>query len=428
MSELTAPKIVSQIGSKRAWFIWCLSALTFGYAFFHRVAPSVMVSDLMAEFTIGAALLGTLASLYFYPYVAMQFVLGALIDRFGPRLLLTAALLTGAAGSFLFGSADNLTLAYIGRLLVGAGSAVGFLATLAIAGKWFPPERFAFLAGLTMFFGMISGIFSSGPLAIFVEGFGWRNAMWSMGGFSILLAMLIFVFVRNAPEALEDEVIPPRESWGDMWRGLGRAASTLEVWKVAIVAFSMSGPMLALGTLWSTPYTFRAYDLTRPEAAFYASFMLFGWALGAPFFGWLSDRLRKRKIILVANSGFLSLALFVLVFLPTPPLWFTASLYVAIGLAGSAMSVTFALGREGSAKEISGSVLGIVNAMTVGAGAFLQPFVGYLLDVLWDGTMVDDSPVYSAQNYQYAFICILVVVALGFLVSLTLRESPIADK
>ncbi|MEM8649504.1 MAG: MFS transporter, partial [Pseudomonadota bacterium] len=123
------------IGSKRAWFIWCLSALTFGYAFFHRVAPSVMVNELMTDFAIGAAVLGTLSALYFYPYVLMQVPLGAIIDRIGARLLLTIALVIAGAGSIIFAVADNIAMAYVGRTLIGVGSAVGFLGTLAIAAK-----------------------------------------------------------------------------------------------------------------------------------------------------------------------------------------------------------------------------------------------------------------------------------------------------
>ena len=159
-----------------------------------------MVSDLMAEFAISGAVLGTLSALYFYPYVLMQVPLGALIDRLGVRALLSTALLIGGIGSVLFALAQSIETAYLGRILIGIGSAVGFLSSLALAGKWFPPHRFAFLAGLVMFFGMISGIAASGPLAIFVENYGWRTAMWSLGGFSILLAVLVFFFVRNAPE------------------------------------------------------------------------------------------------------------------------------------------------------------------------------------------------------------------------------------
>ena len=77
-----------------AWLVWALAAVSFGYAFFHRVAPSVMVSDLMAEFAIGGAMLGTLSALYFYPYVLLQIPLGALLETVGTRILLTCLLYT----------------------------------------------------------------------------------------------------------------------------------------------------------------------------------------------------------------------------------------------------------------------------------------------------------------------------------------------
>ena len=113
-----------------------------------------MVEDLMAEFAIGAAVLGTLSSLYFYPYVALQIPLGVLIDRWGARILMTLALSIAGVGSVILATASTIEVAYLGRFIIGIGSAVGFLGSLAIASKWFPPYRFAMLAGLVMFFGI----------------------------------------------------------------------------------------------------------------------------------------------------------------------------------------------------------------------------------------------------------------------------------
>jgi MFS family permease len=418
---------LSHLGGRRAWFVWTLSALAFGYAFFHRVAPSVMVSGLMSDFAIGAALLGTLTSLYFYPYVAMQVFLGPLIDRLGPRILLSVAISTGGIGSIMFATAETLTVAYSARLLIGIGSAVGFLGTLAIAGKWFPPERFAFLSGLVMFFGMLSGIFASGPLSLFVETHGWRNAMWGMGLFSFALAAALFLFVANEPPGLLKRTGEKPQKWSSVWAGLWRAASTLEVWKVAFVASAMSGPMLALGTLWATPYLVTTYELLPSRAATLVSLLLMGWAVGAPFFGWFSDRIKKRKAILVGTGALLVLCVALLVFLETPPLWITVLLLIGMGLFGSAMSVTFALARERNPATISGSVTGIVNSMTVASGALLQPVIGYILDLLWSGSIQDGNRVYTSSDYRIAFSAILVVVTLGFLITLRLKESPMAD-
>ena len=420
----------TQLGSARAWFIWLFAALAFGYAFFHRVAPSVMVSDLMAEFAISGAVLGTLSALYFYPYVLMQVPLGALIDRLGVRALLSTALLIGGIGSVLFALAQSIEIAYLGRVLIGIGSAVGFLSSLALAGKWFPPHRFAFLAGLVMFFGMTSGILASGPLAVFVESYGWRAAMWSLGGFSILLAVMVFIFVRNAPEQIlqKDEIQPTKETWKAMWKGLAQATSTLEVWKVAIVASTMSGPMLTLGGLWGTPYLISAYGLEKTDAAFLISFLLLGWAFGAPFAGWLSDRIQQRKKIILAGSLIGTLSVGVIVFLPLPPLWVTVGLLILIGMSGAAMTVTFALVREVTPTSISSSVTGIVNSLTVASGAILQPAVGYALDQFWDGTTNSGARVYSVDNFHSGFILVFATCLLGFLVCTRLKDSPFSQQ
>jgi MFS family permease len=415
-----------QLGSKRAWFIWILAALSFGYAFFHRVAPSVMVDDLMAEFAISGAVLGTLSALYFYPYVLMQVPLGALIDRLGVRALLSSALLIGGMGSVLFAVSQSIEVAYAGRIMIGIGSAVGFLSSLALAGKWFPPHRFAFLAGLVMFFGMSSGIAASGPLAIFVKSYGWRSAMWSLGGFSILLALLVIIFVRNAPDATQQELkdAKPRETWKAMWQGLGRATKSVEVWKVALVASTMSGPMLTLGGLWGTPYLIEAYDLEKTQAAFLVSLLLMGWAFGAPFAGWLSDRIRQRKKIIVAGSLVVTCSVGALAFLPTPPLWASVLFLILAGMSGAAMTVTFALVREVSPGDISSSVTGIVNSLTVASGAILQPAVGFMLDRLWNGTTSNGARIYSVENYQTGFLLIFAACLIGFFIATRLQESP----
>ena len=129
------------VNSSLGWFVWSLAAISFGYAFFHRVAPSVMVSELMGEFGIGGAMLGTLSALYFYPYVLLQIPLGALLEQFGTRLLLSGALVITAVGTFLFSVAEVIEFAYIGRVLIGIGSSVAFLGALALAATWYPASR-----------------------------------------------------------------------------------------------------------------------------------------------------------------------------------------------------------------------------------------------------------------------------------------------
>jgi MFS family permease len=413
-------------GGFYAALIWSLAALSFGYAFFHRVAPSVMVSDLMTEFAIGGAMLGMLSALYFYPYVLLQIPLGALLETVGARLLLTLALSCAGAGSIIFGLAESLYIAYLGRVLIGVGCGVGFLGSLALASRWFPPSRFGLLAGLTMFIGMGSGMLAQGPLALFVESYGWRTSLFMLGATGFILATAIFVLVRNAPFGSADEKAKKADRL-PLLQVLKQAAQTIEVWKISLVAATMSGPMLVLGGLWGTPYMMAAYDLARPEAAFLVSLLLLGWAVGAPFGGWLSDRIGKRRPILICGSALVCLSLAVLIFVPDLALSLSVALFVLIGLAGGFMACCFALVREVIPAQIIGGATGIVNSLTVASGAVLQPLVGLMLDLQWRGNLQGElqgnAPVYNASDYRTAFILVLVSAALGLIMCLRLKET-----
>ncbi len=112
-------------GGPLPWLMWSLGALFFCYAFFQRVAPSVLVSDLMRDFGVGAAVLGNLSAFYFYAYAGMQLPLGVLVDNWGPRRILTGGALVCGLGTLMFATADTLGPAYLGRLLVGGGAGAG---------------------------------------------------------------------------------------------------------------------------------------------------------------------------------------------------------------------------------------------------------------------------------------------------------------
>ena len=127
----------------------------------------------------------------------MQVPLGAMLKTFGTRILLSGLLLLAGLGSMLFAKATSIEIAYLGRFLIGFGASVGFLGSLALASKWFPPQRFAFLAGLAMFVGMTIGIVAQAPLALLVDRYGWRDFIFAFSIAGFILSFLVFLFVRN---------------------------------------------------------------------------------------------------------------------------------------------------------------------------------------------------------------------------------------
>ncbi len=419
MNELAAPP--TRI-TKRAWLIWALAALSFGYAFFQRVAPSVMVSDLMRSFDVGAAVLGNLSAVYLYAYAGLQVPIGLLLDRFGPRRMLTAAAALGAVGSLLFASAYTLSVAYLGRLLVGIGAAVGFVGTLKLVAHWFPPNRYAFLAGMTMLVGMLGGVGGQAPLALSVDAVGWRQTLIAAAVFAAALATFTWLLVRDDPSGRPLASAHGAAARRSMLTDIGYVLSRRQNWFIALYGGTMAGPMLAYAGLWGVPHLIQLYGLERAVAAGSASLMLIGWAVGAPLGGWLSDRLGRRRTPMASAAAAALLGWLLLLYAPLP-LALTWTLLFLVGAASGAMVICMAVARELSPPAVSGATTGFVNTANVGAGAVLQPIIGLVLDARWEGTMMEGARVYSLDAFGAALAILPACAVLSLVSALLVRET-----
>lgn len=182
-----------------SWSVWAVAASFYLGAFYLRAAPAVMTSELMRDFAITAAQLGNFSAVYFYAYLVMQIPTGVLVDWWGARRLLILGSLVAATGTFLFGATSSFGLASLGRLMIGAGTAVGWVITLKIATHWFPSHRFAMMSGLGLLFGNIGALVAQVPLRVAVEDFGWRGATVASAAVVLAIGALAALVVRNDP-------------------------------------------------------------------------------------------------------------------------------------------------------------------------------------------------------------------------------------
>lgn len=407
-------------GGPKAWAMWGLGSAAFVFAYFQRVAPSVMVGDLMRDFAVGAAVAGNLAAIYFYIYAVLQLPVGALLDWLGPRRLFVGAMATGAAGAALFGAAPSLETAYLGRFLVGLGSSVTFVGVLTIIARWFPPERFGFMSGMTMVVAMAGAVGGQAPLAEAVAAFGWRPTMLASGAYAAAMALLILLFARDRPA--EDEAAGPAStSLRRLVEDVLEALKQRQTWIVALHCGAASAPIFGYAQLWSVPHQMARFGLERPEAALAASLTLVGWAVGSPLLGWLSDRLRRRRAPMLASAVFNFVAWTALLYLPAPKEAVFVLLFL-VGVGGGGAILSYAAGRESAPAPIAGAVVAFVNMAGIGAGALMQPLIGALLDLSWDGAMRDGARVYSADAFALALLVVPAATALAVLAAALTRE------
>ncbi len=413
-----------------AWVIWALGAAYFGYAWVHRVAPSVMVDSLMRDFAVGAAILGNLSAVYFYAYAGMQLPVGMMLDRWGPRRMLTLMAAVAGLGGIMFATADGIGMAYAGRFLIGFGAAFGFVGALTLATNWFPPGRFAMLAGASMMAGMLGGVLGQAPLAALVEALGWRDALIGVGLAGFVLAAMVWLVVRDRPpDSPKPAPAADAVSVSGVWHGLGRVAWRRQNWLLALFGGLMSAPLLAFGGLWGVPYVMQFYAASRPEAALTVSMMLVGWAVGSPLMGWFSDRIGRRRPPMAAGSALALASIAVAIYAPGLPLPVLGLLLFLSGFGAASMVVCYAIAREINPAGAVSTAYGFVNMVVVASGALFQPLVGLILDMLWDGAMHEGVRVYSQAVYDTAFTTLPGCLAAGLAIAFLVREpkdEPVA--
>jgi MFS family permease len=394
---------------------WFTGAMFFFYAWVLRVAPSVMVEELMRDFAIGAAAIGNLSAFYYYGYAGMQLPVGMMIDRFGPRRLMTGAGIVCACGCLLFASSASFWGVAAGRFLIGASAAFSLVSAMAVAGQWFRPSSFAFLSGLAMMMGMIGGVFGQAPLRLLVERYDWRHAMILLAAGGLLIGVASWLTVRDRQ----------RGSGGfqHVLAGLGQVCGNAQTWFIAIAGLGTTGPLLGFAGLWAVPYFAATHGLDRTTAASITSMLFLGWGIGAPIFGWISDRIGLRRPPFIAGLVLCTASIAALVYMPTLPLPAIVALCFLCGFGGSSQIVGFAAAREHNASALSGTAIGLVNGMVTGAGALYQPLLGWLLDLAWKGEMSGGARIYDAEAFRFAFGVLVVGAFVGLLCTIAMRET-----
>jgi MFS family permease len=406
---------VQVIGVNRflPWLMWAFATIFYCYETLLQVSPGVMVSDLMHAFSANASQLGLLAAVYFYAYSSMQIPVGILIDRLGPRRLLTIATFVCGTGALLFGTAHFLFIAGIGRLLIGLGSAFAAVGCMHLCATWLPLRYFATLTGVMVTMGMLGAIGGEAPLSLMVAHLGWRHTLIVFGIIGLILSLAMWSFIRDKGSIELPESTQPKTS---LFAGLKLILRNKQNVIVAIYGALMFAPTTTFGGLWGVPFLMEFYHLPRPTSATLVSMLFIGWVVGSPFFGMLSDRMGRRKFPMVIGNYGALIAFLIILFAPNLPLLLLGALLFGFGFFSSGFLPSFSIIREINPSHVNATSIGFMNAFNMLTGAILQPLVGLILDLTWHGSTQDGVREYSVSSFHTG----LILLPIGMLISLLL--------
>lgn len=411
--------------STYAWIIWGAAALFYLYEYVLRASPGVMTNELMRDFGVSATALGVFTSAYYFSYVPLQVPCGMIVDWLGTRRVVTISAILCTIGSFMFATSESLFLASVARFIMGAGSACAYLSCLKIASEWFPSQRFAVIAGITMMMGTFGGIFGGKPFAMLVNVTDWRMAMTIAGFVGLAVSVGAWLVIRDHPTGgVHHKTSQEPMTLVRLWEGLKVIMSNSQTWLIGIYAALMYTILSAFAEMWGTPYLMAAYEINNETASYGSMLVFIGMAMGCWVSPLLANHWRShRKVMSIGAIGALSMFL-PAIYWNNLPLSSVFMLLFFSGFFCGWQILNFAAAKEINPPEFSGTTMGFMNALTMASAPIFQSLLGKLIDLFEEGEVgLDGVKLYSAEAYQYALFAIPASLLLAWVILRFIRET-----
>lgn len=404
-----------------AWAMWILSTMFFFTHYFVRVAPSVMITDLLRDFQVSAGALGALASFFYIPYVTAQIPMGMLVDRYGVRAVLPVCITIAAFSVMCFAQTTSIETANWSRFFFGVGSAAAFISAAKIAAAWLPASYLALAMGLTQASGMLGGMIGTGPVAHIMSSVGWRPTFWFFSMIFLALAVIIAVFLRNKPMGAHTAAQVKETPVG--WAEIRPLLVHPTTWINAAFCGFIFAPMQLYAEFWGVSYISELHGITAMAAGTAIGATFIGWFVGGPISGWLADRIGRIPVMrLSAIGGLITLPCIMYCSMSYPVL---LAMNFLFGLTNTGLVAGYTVAGELHSKRTAGLALAIANMFTILIGAALNPIVGNVLDTLWKKhpVMIDSIPLYPAADYTQALIVLPLCLIAGLICTFFIKET-----
>ncbi len=393
--------------------VFCPFAAGYFLSFFFRNVNAIISRDLARDFDLSSADLGFLTATYLLAFAAFQLPLGVLLDRYGPRRVLTALMCVAGTGALVFSLAQDFVMLSLGRALIGLGVSGCLMGAIKAFTLWFPLSRLATLNGLYLAIGGLGGLSATAPAEAFLGPFGWRALFTVLAAASVSAAALIFFLVPEKPLPGHGQTLRAQIA------GFGRIFASTPFWRIALPLVVCHAVYQALQGLWLAPWLYDVAGFERAAVAGALFTTAVAYTVGSVFFGVSSDRLAGAGVsrLTVYKLGLVtSLAMFILLAAGV-----TAALPLILAVYGfSAISgaLAYALFAPLFPPEMTGRVITASNVMMFATSFLFQWGIGAMLRFFpeADGR-------YPVESYAVAFWSLAALQVAVVLWLLPMRES-----
>ncbi|CAM3000797.1 major facilitator family transporter [Legionella steigerwaltii] len=352
--------------------IWLVGVFFLLFQFFLQLSSGIIIGAIMHEKQLTAFTAGLLSSAFYYVYTTMQIPVGLLFDRYNTRTLLFLNALLCALGCFIFSSGYNLFILFLGRLIIGGGSAFAFVGMTRILRQHYPLKQYAFMIGLTETLGFTVTVISMIGMGSQISRISWHYFLAGAGVIGLLIAFLCANFIPSNKPIITDH--------HQYKKHLLLMLKNKLVWINGLFVGLEFSVITVFAAMWAVPFLQLKLECSLETASILTSMVLLGAGLSCPLYGWLSINLPKRKPLIHISCLSTAILFILVLYLPIYNIFLTGILLFAIGLCCGAYMLAFTIANELAPEESLSACTGFTNTLAMATAPLLQPLVGYLLD------------------------------------------------
>ena len=408
-----------QLSSYYRWCIFALCASMYIISHFWRVSTAVVADELSQDLSLSPENLGLLGGAFFYSFGLTQLPMGALLDRFGSRVVISLLACIGAASAIVFALSNNGTMAILARAGIGIGMAAVLMGSYKIFTTWFSPHEFATLSGIMIALGNVGAIGATIPLAWLSATLGWRMSFIGMATVTLLMAVVMYLGVRDHPPQPAGTLPPVPPSMTDIFSGLRTVFGSGLFWRLAPLGFASYGTLIAAQGLWGGPYLMHTYGISKATAGTILLAIPVGTICGAPLWGHWSDRLRRRKFPALLGQGAMLLVFSSLAMDLQLSRWGLLLQFWLLGVTSASSYILYAQVKETFPLSIVGTALTALNFFVFLGAAMLQHMIGLIMEN-WQPSTTGAFPVVA---YQWGFGVSAALLALALILYISSRDT-----
>ncbi len=391
---------------KVAWMVWVIASVFYAYQYILRVLPSILLNDIMQQFRIDAAAFGQFSGVYYIGYSLMHLPIGIMLDRFGPRKVMSGCILLTAVGILPLVFADHWAYPIAGRILVGMGSSAAILGVFKIIRMTFSEKRFPRMLSFSVTIGLIGAIYGGGPVSFMREMLGFKTVSLIFSAAGAALAAATYWIVPDMKNTVQSSVI------SDIKEVL---KNRRVVW-TCICAGLMVGPLEGFADVWGTTFLKQVYGFEGTLAASLPSTIFIGMCFGAPVLTWIADRIGNYLAAIIGAGAAMAAVFFAMLAAPISS-GILAACFILVGICCAYQILTIYKASTYVREGAAGLTTALANMIIMSFGYAFHSIIGSIVQSMGGA----DDP--QALVYGIAVIPVGLMMGIGGFILLSLNKK-----